>query len=73
MEQYGSIITTDFEINKDIINKITDISSKTLRNRLAGYLVILKKNEHRIIVPPKKGKKIRNKKDRKKKQRRNWR
>lgn len=73
MSELGDIITSDFDINKDILDEYCKISSKNLRNRIAGYLVRLKINEYRIITPPKKGKKIRSKKDRVKRQRRNWR
>ena len=32
----------DFEANKVIINQHTNINSKTMRNRVAGYIVTLK-------------------------------
>ena len=43
MKLYSDIVTTDFEINKELVDEYTDVSSKILRNRLAGYLIILKK------------------------------
>jgi len=73
IEEFGDIVTTDFELNKDILNQYCKIPSKKLRNRIAGYLVRAKINENRIIIPPRTGKKIRGKKDRVKKQRRKWR
>ena len=60
-------VTTDFEENKKLLVKITNIDSKILRNRVAGLLTNIKKNEGRIIIPPKKGKKPRDRKKRKKK------
>ena len=73
MSELGDIITTDFYINKEILNKYCIVGSKKLRNRLAGYLVRAKINENRIIIPPRVGKKIRSKKNIVKKQRRRWR
>jgi len=67
---YSDQITTNFETNKELLIKITDIKSKKLRNRMAGYLVNLKKKEGRIIIPPKKEKKARTKKERKKNRKR---
>lgn len=56
LKEYSGVVTTDFDINKEIVNEYTDVGSKKLRNRIAGYLVILKKNENRIISAPKKEK-----------------
>jgi small subunit ribosomal protein S17e len=72
MKNYPDKITTDFESNKQFLNENVEIYSKKLRNRLAGYLVNLKKQAGKIINPPRKGKKIRSKKDRVKRQRRKW-
>jgi small subunit ribosomal protein S17e len=36
-EKYPSKFTTDFENNKPFVNEYTNISSKKLRNRIAGY------------------------------------
>lgn len=70
--EYSGVITTDFDINKEILNDLGVTDNKTFRNRLAGYLVTLKKNEYRVIIPPKKVKKVRSKKDKIKKQRKRW-
>ncbi len=40
-EKFG----TDFDENKNILNDITIIRSKSLRNKLAGYITRLLKNE----------------------------
>ena len=72
MEKYPDKITTDFESNKQFLNQYTEIYGHKLRNRLAGYLVTLKKNEKRIITPPKKEKKRQGNREFRKKQNRKW-
>ena len=44
MEKYGDKFDTDFEKNKEIVTKYADISSKKLRNIIAGYASRLKKS-----------------------------
>ena len=67
---YPEQVSTDFETNKELLTKISDVKSKKLRNRMAGFLVTLKKKEGRITIPPKKEKKARNKKEKKKRKNR---
>ncbi len=43
IEKYPNIFTTDFNKNKDLLNKYAEIDSKHLRNRIAGYIVNLLK------------------------------
>jgi len=38
LELHADKFTEDFETNKRIIAQYTDIESKTLRNRVAGYI-----------------------------------
>ncbi|MFC7230987.1 30S ribosomal protein S17e [Saliphagus sp. GCM10025308] len=38
LEQYPEAFTTDFEQNKDSVTKLTNIESKGVRNRIAGYV-----------------------------------
>ena len=52
LKEYPNEVTTNFELNKLLLNKICDINSKKLRNRIAGKLVTLKKNSSRIISQP---------------------
>jgi len=68
MNHYSSIITSDFEINKTIVDEYSDVSKKD-RNKIAGYLVVLKINEHRIITSPKAGPKEKRGTRKRKKQR----
>lgn len=38
MEKYPDAFVTDFEENKKMVAKYTDIQSKAIRNRVAGYI-----------------------------------
>jgi small subunit ribosomal protein S17e len=38
IEHYGDVFTTDFDANKPLVTKYTTIESKTIRNRVAGYV-----------------------------------
>lgn len=39
LEEHGDAFTTDFAQNKENVTKYTDIESKVIRNRVAGYIV----------------------------------
>ena len=41
MQHYEDEFTTDFETNKRLVEQYTDIKTKTVRNRVAGYMVRL--------------------------------
>ncbi len=38
LERYPDAFTTDFEQNKDSVEKFTNVESKGVRNRIAGYV-----------------------------------
>ncbi|MFW9974972.1 MAG: 30S ribosomal protein S17e [Candidatus Thorarchaeota archaeon] len=38
---YPDTFTDDFESNKRLVEQFTDVQSKKVRNRIAGYLVTL--------------------------------
>lgn len=38
LERYPNAFTTDFEQNKESVEKLTNIESKSVRNRIAGYV-----------------------------------
>ncbi len=38
LEKYPNAFTTDFEQNKKSVSKLTNIESKGVRNRIAGYV-----------------------------------
>ena len=41
VERFPDKFTTDFENNKKLVDTFTNISSKKLRNRVAGYITQL--------------------------------
>jgi len=43
MEKYGDNFTKNFEENKAIVRNYVDVSSKKLRNIIAGYITKLTK------------------------------
>lgn len=45
MAKYSDLFTTDFEKNKEYLNKFLKIQSKVVRNRIAGYITHLKKQK----------------------------
>jgi len=48
MQLYKDQITTDFEVNKQLVSQYVDARTKRMRNRIAGYLTGLKRvEEHR--------------------------
>jgi len=38
LERYPQAFNTDFETNKDSVEKLTNVESKGVRNRIAGYI-----------------------------------
>ena len=64
--EYPDRVTTNFELNKILVDEISDVSTHKLRNRIAGMLVVIKKKENKILIPPKKDKKPKQKKKRNK-------
>lgn len=45
VSKYGDVFTTDFEANKKLVYQYTDITSKHLDNRIAGYVTRLLVNQ----------------------------
>ncbi len=39
LEEHSDVFTTDFSQNKENVAKYTNIESKGIRNRVAGYIV----------------------------------
>ncbi len=39
LEEHGDAFTIDFTANKENVTKYTNIESKVIRNRVAGYIV----------------------------------
>jgi small subunit ribosomal protein S17e len=38
LERYSDAFNDDFERNKDIVVELTNVESKEVRNRIAGYI-----------------------------------
>ena len=38
LERYPEAFNTDFETNKDNVKQLTNVESKGVRNRIAGYI-----------------------------------
>jgi small subunit ribosomal protein S17e len=38
LERYPQSFNTDFETNKESVEKLTNVESKSVRNRIAGYI-----------------------------------
>ncbi len=38
MERYPEAFSDDFEQNKELVSQLTNIESKSVRNRIAGYV-----------------------------------
>jgi len=38
IEKFGDRFTTDFDTNKKIVEEVALVSTKRLRNRIAGYI-----------------------------------
>ncbi|QSW98899.1 30S ribosomal protein S17e [Haloterrigena alkaliphila] len=45
LERYPDAFTTDFEQNKDSVSKLTNVESKGVRNRIAGYVTRKKSSQ----------------------------
>lgn len=43
VERYPDQFTDDFQHNKEMVAKLTDVSTKTMRNRIAGYVTRYRK------------------------------
>lgn len=51
LDRYPNEFTTDFEHNKRKVQELTNVTSKTIRNRIAGYLtkLVRMKQEGKIL------------------------
>jgi len=51
LDRYEGKFTMDFETNKKLVDTLTNISSKKLRNRVAGYTTRLASTIHASEAP----------------------
>jgi small subunit ribosomal protein S17e len=52
VERFPEKFTTDFENNKKLVESLTNISSKKLRNKVAGYITQLQNQKKQNKVTP---------------------
>ena len=45
MKQHGDRVTIDFKKNREILEDVAKVQGKSVRNRIAGYMVRLKRIE----------------------------
>lgn len=43
LSRNSEMFTTDFETNKEVVETLTDVESRRVRNRIAGYVTRRKK------------------------------
>ena len=50
-DRYPDKFTRDFEHNKEMVQELTNVTSKTIRNRIAGYItrLVRMKEEGKIL------------------------
>ena len=48
MKEYGDRFKEDFQSNKKIVDELTDITLKKMRNIIAGYISRLKRTERKL-------------------------
>ncbi len=49
LRKHETVFTQDFQTNKALVGELTDIESKELRNRVAGYATRLMGQENLIL------------------------
>ncbi len=38
VKKHQDLVSDDFQANKELVDRITDVSTKKMRNRIAGYI-----------------------------------
>lgn len=49
LRKHEDLFTHDFQTNKQLVQELTDIESKELRNRIAGYTTRLQQQDNLIL------------------------
>jgi len=47
LDTYPHFFNEDFQHNKIMVGRVTDVSSKKMRNRIAGYLTTVRRKQMR--------------------------
>lgn len=50
LEKYPDRFTSDFEENKSLLEEVLITSTKTLRNKIAGYLTSFMNSRERMVA-----------------------
>ncbi len=50
LKEHGDSFTESFENNKVLVEKLTNINSRTVRNRVAGYITKIKTKEKSTAI-----------------------
>ncbi len=50
IERYSGRFTTDFKINKEIVDELKLVDSKKMRNKIAGYVTRVAKRKAKINI-----------------------
>ncbi|MHA1580174.1 MAG: 30S ribosomal protein S17e [Candidatus Freyarchaeota archaeon] len=52
VERHPNVFTADFDENKELVRRYTNVESKRVRNRIAGYIVgIVKRSQVEYVAP----------------------
>jgi len=49
VKKHGNELSSDFQKNREFLDKVVKLEGKTLRNRIAGYITRLMKEKKREI------------------------
>lgn len=49
LRKHEEVFTDNFQANKELVDELTDVESKELRNRIAGYATRLQQQENLIL------------------------
>ncbi|HDN83064.1 MAG TPA: 30S ribosomal protein S17e [Candidatus Altiarchaeales archaeon] len=51
LKNYRDEFTDDFNVNKIKVQELSDVKSKTIRNKIAGYITRMIKRESKLSPP----------------------
>ncbi len=52
VERYSGVFTSDFETNKKLVEKYTNVESRKVRNKIAGYVVnLVLRSQYEYVAP----------------------
>ncbi|MEM2134642.1 MAG: 30S ribosomal protein S17e [Candidatus Jordarchaeaceae archaeon] len=52
VEKYSGVFTSDFDTNKKLVEKYTNVESRKVRNKIAGYVVnLVLRSQYEYVAP----------------------